>query len=406
MQEVLLHQLFEQKKLGFSFTTTTGKKLSIIDFGKRNFNAGPDFLNAKIELDGLLWAGHIEFHKKSSDWLQHQHQDDPNYKNVIAHFVLKHDQEINSGLYQLPTVELGKTVNPQTRVKNQQLSCTGELLTVPDSTVSEQLKSSLQLRLNRKLDEHSKVFQKFSSSTVKALVYILSGSIGPKVNQPNFEELVTKLPEQFWEDNFKISLVEPLLFELSGLLPKNSTDKYVNALISAAKKLNQNFFLKKMNPSIWKRSTMRPSSQPEIKIAQLAAIVIYIKAHNQMLLDASSLKSIRLHPYWKSHYRFTTEKHKGSDRIGAGTINRLLINALYPVEALVSRPTRQLQIELISNKLAQLKAEKNAVLKQMTTEGFSNDNAAISQALLEQRNGFCQQKKCLLCKIGKHLLAS
>lgn len=53
--------------------------------------AGPDFFNAKVEIDGQLWAGYVEMHLKSSDRYVHHHETDENYDNVIFHVVWEDD---------------------------------------------------------------------------------------------------------------------------------------------------------------------------------------------------------------------------------------------------------------------------------------------------------------------------
>ena len=84
LREDYLHFLFEKRLLGSLFTTVDGDQLDIIDFGEYNLNAGPDFLDCIVELNGQKWAGPIEFHVRASDWRRHGHQDDPAYSNVIA----------------------------------------------------------------------------------------------------------------------------------------------------------------------------------------------------------------------------------------------------------------------------------------------------------------------------------
>ena len=53
----------------------------------QNTDAGPDFFNAKIKIDGTLWVGSVEIHDKSSDWLLHHHDTDKAYDCVILHII-------------------------------------------------------------------------------------------------------------------------------------------------------------------------------------------------------------------------------------------------------------------------------------------------------------------------------
>lgn len=47
------HKIFPLKEL----KTTTGQQVEVIDTGLANTDAGPDFFNAKLKLDGVLWIG-------------------------------------------------------------------------------------------------------------------------------------------------------------------------------------------------------------------------------------------------------------------------------------------------------------------------------------------------------------
>jgi hypothetical protein len=54
--ERLLHYVWKYKLYGISslLVTTEGYTIEIIDPGLENGNAGPDFFNAKIKIDGTL----------------------------------------------------------------------------------------------------------------------------------------------------------------------------------------------------------------------------------------------------------------------------------------------------------------------------------------------------------------
>ena len=71
MKEDFLHfvwrlRRFRQKGL----QTTTGDAVEVLVPGQHNHNAGPDFLDARIRIGGTLWAGNVEMHLRSSQWLR------------------------------------------------------------------------------------------------------------------------------------------------------------------------------------------------------------------------------------------------------------------------------------------------------------------------------------------------
>lgn len=97
------HRLFPLKEL----QTTDGQPVEVIDPGLHNRHAGPDFFNAKVKINGMLWVGNVEIHERSSDWYQHGHDHDPAYENVVLHVASCIDRDVvtASGKY-LPQMEL------------------------------------------------------------------------------------------------------------------------------------------------------------------------------------------------------------------------------------------------------------------------------------------------------------
>jgi hypothetical protein len=96
LSEKFLHHVW---KFGWfassNLVTVAGQPIEIMHPGVHNHNAGPDFMNARIRMDGTLWWGNVEIHVRASDWNRHNHQSDDNYKNVILHVVLYNDVSIH-----------------------------------------------------------------------------------------------------------------------------------------------------------------------------------------------------------------------------------------------------------------------------------------------------------------------
>ena len=55
--EHLLHYVWKHKLFPLKvLQTTNGLPVEVIDSGLQNPNAGPDFFNAKLKIDGALWG--------------------------------------------------------------------------------------------------------------------------------------------------------------------------------------------------------------------------------------------------------------------------------------------------------------------------------------------------------------
>ena len=98
LQYIWQFQYFNKSEL----KTTAGESLQIIFPGKLNSNQGPDFTNAQIKIDNTTLAGSVELHLKASQWNEHGHSDDVNYRNVILHVVFENDLPVSS----VPVLEL------------------------------------------------------------------------------------------------------------------------------------------------------------------------------------------------------------------------------------------------------------------------------------------------------------
>ena len=95
MKEEFLHylwkySLYDPEKL----FDASGNRIQVIRPGEYNRDSGPDFFNARISVDGTVWAGNIEIHTRSSHFDAHGHQNDPAFDNVILHVVAENDKKV------------------------------------------------------------------------------------------------------------------------------------------------------------------------------------------------------------------------------------------------------------------------------------------------------------------------
>src|SRR6056297_1061278 len=95
INEEFLHFLWKNQHLtGIRLTSAGNSYIEVLDPGMHNQDAGPDFFNAKVIIDGTTWAGNVELHINASDWIRHGHSSDKVYDAVILHVVCFNDCEI------------------------------------------------------------------------------------------------------------------------------------------------------------------------------------------------------------------------------------------------------------------------------------------------------------------------
>ena len=63
MNEAFLHYVWKYRLLKDNLTTTDGVKVVVDSVGEYNNDAGPDFFNAHIRMNGMQWIGNVEIHK-------------------------------------------------------------------------------------------------------------------------------------------------------------------------------------------------------------------------------------------------------------------------------------------------------------------------------------------------------
>ena len=88
IQDAWVRGLFDPTAL----RTTDGRPVRVVERGQLNGDSGPDVTGARVEIDGLLWAGDVEVHPTSASWEAHGHHADPAYDRVVLHVVLAADR--------------------------------------------------------------------------------------------------------------------------------------------------------------------------------------------------------------------------------------------------------------------------------------------------------------------------
>ena len=419
MRESILHYVWQYKLFSQNnLQTTDGDSVEIIDTGKLNTNAGPDFFNAKVRINNILWAGNIEIHTHSSDWNKHRHQTDRAYANVILHVVNIVDTDIfNADGEKIPQVALRYPdyINhnyEQLLAGQKWIACADKIQTVPAVVIESWKQALLTERLQQKTSAIAQLQNTNLRHWEESFYVTLARSFGFGVNSQIFESLAKSLPLQILGKH-KDSLheIEALLFGQSGLLIKNDNDQYSADLWRTYDFLRKKYNLHPVNGTQWKMLRLRPDNFPYIRIAQFAALVYSSSKLFSKIIENPDLTNLRIlfacepSAYWQTHYVFGRESAEKTKRLGVKTIDVLLINTIVPFlfwygEQKQQQCYKDKALEL----LEKLPPEKNAVINNWATLGLTSSSAYDTQALLQLKKMYCDDKKCLRCRIGHKIV--
>ncbi len=415
-REELLHhiwkyRLFNQQEL----RTSDGRILEILRPGELNTDAGPDFLNARIRLDGTIWAGNVEMHIRASDWLRHGHQHDRAYDHLILHAVYENDLGESVGGF--ATVELRPFISDQIlqrydslRNNRNPIPCGNRLTEVQRVILTGWFESLLVQRLIRRSEWMRTLMTEQNGDLEQAFLTVIFRAFGMKVNAEAFEQLAKATP---WKIAAKhgddLMQLEALFFGNSGLLNGMPKDDHQRSLKKEYDFLRHKYGLKPIDPVLWKFLRLRPANFPTVRIAQLAAL---LHSTGPLLKwfsdrDPGTVSSLKIEPstYWKTHYRFGVSSATRSKHIGRAMLHNMLINAVAPfLFTTADREARPQLKDRALELLTLLPAENNNRVREFGALGLKVSDAATSQALLELRTGYCDHKKCLFCSIGAQLL--
>jgi hypothetical protein len=416
MKEEWLHFLWKLKRLPLNLYTTKGSKIEIISPGFHNQNSGPDFFDARIKIDNIIWSGNVEIHIVSSDWNKHFHQFDESYKNVILHVVYQHDLEIQIMNETIPVLELKNLVSLEDLQKmkcliesNTKIACEFDWKNVPHSIIEKQIESSFFNRLERKslLIEYRLV--ELNQDELRLKLELLGKILLTKVNELPIIELISKVPVTLL---YKISDSQriALLLGVSGLIPTESNDEYVVALRLEAEFLMTKYGITSMFSKSWRFFGCRPSAYPTIRIVYFALLVndevLTNDFDNQYeLLEWLNNKKLNLTDFWQSNTHFNcNSKHINSLTKDLKCL--ILTNFILPFFYWKFKLNNDLELlEELIELVIKLPPELNSKVNTFKKLGFRPKSMFQTQGLLELINEFCQNKKCLSCQIGTKIIS-
>lgn len=421
MNEKLLHYIWQFTRFDISsLFTDKNLPLTIYSVGKPNFDAGPDFRNARINIDGLDWYGDVEIHINSSDWYKHKHQNDRRYNSVILHVVWQNDREIRNchGEF-IPCLELEPIVKLELLDFYKQLIqskswilCQPYFKKVDEFIVSQFTNRLLIERLEQKSNNLLDNLITLNNDWDNLFYQSLCHSVGLKINAEPMLLLSKNLPFSILSKHRNsIFQIESLLFGVAGFL-ENVSDSYGLSLKKEFFFLKSKYKLEEIDVNRWMFMRLRPSSFPTVRIAQLAQLFVKKDRIFSLIIEANTvddllnLLKVNVSEYWLTHYHFKKTSPKRKKSIGQQLLETIIINTVCPLLFVYSKMKCDMTYQEKSIRfLEEIKAENNNVIKGFKNMGLEVTSAAQSQALIQLKRNYCESKKCLNCNIGNYLIA-
>lgn len=414
LQYIWKHKIYPLKPL----YTQDGRTLEIIDPGQVNTDAGPDFFNAKVKIDGTLWVGNVEVHQNASDWFAHGHDTNKNYDSVILHVVNDANCEVRGENEQIiPTFQLlcpeSVRFNYESlRKQDQSQPCQSILRKIPKLMIHSWFSSLMKERLQQKTAIIYQRLEKKNHDWENAFFITLARNYGFGLNGDTYEQ---------WSGQINLSAVnkhrndlfqiEAIFFGQAGLLTKPFKDDYYKRLQKEFSYQKHLFGLTEIGIDRWKLLRTRPYNFPYIRIAQLANLYYRQCSLFSKVMEATTTKELcdLLHTqtsdYWKTHYIFGSISPEKEKKMSNKSLLLIILNTVIPfMYAYGIYKGNERLIEQAETMLEELKPENNHITRLWERSGIKLENAADSQAVIQLKEAYCNCKKCLYCRFGYEFL--
>ena len=417
---------------GRHFVSISGDEIDIVQFGTWNREAGPDFRDAAIRINGGdPIRGCIELDVSDHSWERHGHATNPAFEETVLHvFIERSNREFftrTNSNRNVPQICIDPVALPDAFSVNIPLArpgrCQSPLKDLPDERVGSILNAAAEFRLQqkaarirRKVDSHGRD---------EALFQELAAALGYKENKLPFTLLAQRLPLRLLREEGDDC--EALLFGVAGFLQTADFDVYERSTREYVRQLWDRWWPHRdglqrliLPTKVWRISSTRPVNHPQRRLSALSMIVREWSGLHRMLgaisiTAAKNFFSALDHPFWKFHYTLTSDaSQKKMALVGEARVADILANVLFPFWlAHDLDPSTPLRTSVWAE-YAKLPAQlSNRRLETGATRLFGNDlrrkqflkTVAHQQGLLQIYEDFCMQDNsdCAQCPFPEQM---
>lgn len=437
--ESVIHDIWKQQAFDFSDLRTSHNETIRVYFpGRHNHDAGPDFLDAQIAINGVYWRGDVELHLYSRQWYDHDHHVNPRYNSTILHAtlfadawtgLLKRQDESNIPelvLFPYLRTRLRSLLPAGPNQRSNRLPCHAHWSIVHDDIKAKWINKQALARQDARRELVRQAFLKIPD--LEALLHrALFVGLGYAKNSEPMADLSRRIPLSLARTLIDPLDLEAIHFGIAGLLPYDNAlftldetaADYTMTLRERFISLNKRFDIPPMPGQVWQFFRLRPANFPTIRLAQAVSLMdtgglLHVDPISRLIEclrqpDAyrQILKLFERTPssFWQHHYHFKRPSafHKGT--IGVQRLQKLIINAIVPILLVHSEQANLPWLEEHLMRLIQsIKAESDEITNRFANVGTRVSNAYMSQGLHELHRSYCSRFRCLECAIGKAII--
>ena len=339
---------------GRQFVTVAGDAIEIVQFGTWNREAGPDFRDAAISVNGQEpIRGSVEFDLADRNWEAHGHSVNPAFEDTVLHLFVEQSERTfftrTPSNREVIQVRVDPNALPEAFGSSIALArpgrCQAPLKDLPAEQVNSILDAAAQFRLRQKAGRMRRRIDSCHSGSDhgrdEALFQEIAGALGYKQNKFPFTLLAQRIPLKQLREN--IDTAEALIFGLSGFLQatdldiyKKKTRDYVRHLWDLWWPRRDGFQRLVLPQKLWKISSTRPVNHPQRRLGALAALVTnwptFAKASRANHVTLKDFLLGLQHSYWNFNYTLVAdESPKEMALIGESRAADILANVYYPL---------------------------------------------------------------------------
>lgn len=371
MTERHLQCVWYDEKLRPELRTEAGEKLTVIQPGRWNLEAGPDFLGAEIRVGRRRIRGDVEIHIRPGDWKAHGHTEDVRYADVVLH-VTYFPVGTNGNAAEVPShiipVSLESALQARKGFALEDIDIAayphavfpttprpcGETL---EKQGPDQWRALLMVagrhRMRRKAARMKALLAK-SGDLYQVFYEEAMAMLGAKGNTTAFRKIAELLPLTMWEEGASEETRYAQLLGVAGLLPEAERMRHECAQ-DFVKGLRAEWFrvgggadsIRDMTE--WNLSGMRPANRPERRLAA-AALLFHDRARLDALLSNEKpgkewfrkrlelLTSLPPMDYWATRVSLDSEPGKKDlAALGESRAAVIITNVLVPLRMALDR---------------------------------------------------------------------